>query len=53
MVKGMDKSVTAAQEFDSQMLDMFFEEGDEAMEKQKYMHFVFTHCIKDKISVMG
>ncbi|KAK8085365.1 hypothetical protein PG997_006636 [Apiospora hydei] len=50
MVKGMEKRVSAAQEFDSRMLDMFFEEGDEAMEKQKHMPFVFTSCVKDKIS---
>ncbi|KAK8045412.1 hypothetical protein PG993_005436 [Apiospora rasikravindrae] len=50
MVKGMEKRVSAAQEFDSRMLDMFFEEGDEAMEKERNMTFVFTSCVKDKIS---
>ncbi|KAK7943636.1 uncharacterized protein PG986_012749 [Apiospora aurea] len=50
MVKGMEKRVSEAQEFDSRMLDMFFEEGDEAMEKQKHRTFVFTSCVKDKIS---
>lgn len=50
MVRGMEKSISAAENFDTRMIGMFFEEGDEAVEKKRNTHFVFTHCIKDKIS---
>ncbi|KAK8069850.1 hypothetical protein PG994_006466 [Apiospora phragmitis] len=54
VVKGMEKSGSAAQAFDNRMLGMFFEDKDEALEKQKSMTFFFTSCIKDKISkVLG
>ncbi|KAK7991666.1 hypothetical protein PG996_013315 [Apiospora saccharicola] len=50
MVRGMEKSLAAGKEFDSRMFHMFFEEGDEAMEKRNSIDTAFASCIKDRIS---
>ncbi|KAK8115935.1 hypothetical protein PG984_012437 [Apiospora sp. TS-2023a] len=50
IVNRMEKRIATGQEFDSHMMYIFFEEGDEAMEKQRTMPSVFTFCVQDKIS---
>ncbi|KAK7931557.1 hypothetical protein PG985_002269 [Apiospora marii] len=50
IVKGMGDYLATAETFDSRMFDIFFEEGDEVMEKKKWVAPVFTNYVKDKIS---